>query len=127
MDNYTHRYNTFLEIIWIIVDRVVFKKLHAGQSIHVDEHVPLFARGTSRGGAEKRRLGEWFLAWLGREILALPVWTWAVFLGASLDWRGKQFRVRSDMTVVAIDAKSKGQTTHQNGRGGCVSTRGKID
>ncbi|KAI1442999.1 glycosyltransferase family 21 protein [Annulohypoxylon stygium] len=119
---------------WMGVDRVVFKKLHAGQSIHVDEHTPTFARGFSHGGAEKRRFGEWFLAWLGREFLALPIWTWAVFLGATVNWRGKGFRVRSDMTVVAIDAddeeEQQGLLNQDGPSGGRVSTssiRGKID
>ncbi|KAI1407222.1 glycosyltransferase family 21 protein [Hypoxylon sp. FL1857] len=117
---------------WMIVDRIVFKKLHAGQSIHVDDHTPLFARGTSRGGAEKRRFGEWFLAWLGREILALPIWTWAVFLGTTVNWRGKRFRVRSDMTVVAIDPEDEEQSPllqngHSSSRTSTSSARGKID
>ncbi|KAI0376704.1 glycosyltransferase family 21 protein [Hypomontagnella monticulosa] len=114
--------------LWMAVDRTVFRKLHAGQSIHVDDHTPLFARGTSRGGAEKRRFGEWFLAWLGREVLALPIWTWAVFLGATVDWRGKRFRVRSDMTVVAVDTDSEpdGQGGRLNGHS-VASPRGKID
>ncbi|KAI0158021.1 glycosyltransferase family 21 protein [Hypoxylon sp. FL1284] len=114
---------------WMAVDRAVFKKLHAGQSILVDEHAPPFVRGTSRGGAETRPFGEWFLAWLGREVLALPIWTWAVFLGTSVNWRGKRFRVRADMTVVAIDAEDQEHTSHQNGYGGKrISTeQGKID
>ncbi|KAI1660646.1 glycosyltransferase family 21 protein [Daldinia decipiens] len=115
--------------LWMVVDRIVFRKLHAGHSIHVDEQTPLFARGTSRGGAEKRRFGEWFLAWLGREVLALPIWTWAVFLGATVNWRGKQFRVRSDMTVVSIDSEPEERASAQNGHGanGVSRTRGKKD
>lgn len=115
--------------LWVVVDRIVFRKLHAGHSIHVDEQTPLFARGTSRGGAEKRRFGEWFLAWLGREVLALPIWTWAVFLGATVNWRGKQFRVRSDMTVVSIDSEPEERASAQNGHGanGMSRTRGKKD
>ena len=89
--------------LWMMTDRIVFGRLHAGRSIDVDEVTPAFARGTTRGGAEKRPFGQWFLAWLGREFLALPIWTWAVMLGANVNWRGHEFRVRSDMTVVAID------------------------
>ncbi|KAI2634060.1 glycosyltransferase family 21 protein [Xylaria nigripes] len=89
--------------LWMFIDRAVFKRLHAGFSVSVDEHTPAFARGSIRNGAEKRPFGEWLLAWLGREILALPIWTWAVFLGTGVNWRGKRFRVRSDMTVVAMD------------------------
>ncbi|KAI0508989.1 glycosyltransferase family 21 protein [Xylaria bambusicola] len=93
--------------VWILVDRAVFKRLHAGLSISVDDDTPAFARGSSRGGAEKRLFGEWLLAWVGREVLALPIWTWAVFLGTGVNWRGRQFRVRSDMTVVAMDEDTK--------------------
>ncbi|KAI1420050.1 ceramide glucosyltransferase [Xylaria sp. FL1777] len=93
--------------LWMLVDWVVFTRLQAGLSISVDESTPAFARGASRGGAEKRLFSEWLLAWLGREILALPIWTWAVFLGTGVNWRGRQFRVRSDMTVVAIDENIK--------------------
>ncbi|KAI0017145.1 glycosyltransferase family 21 protein [Xylariomycetidae sp. FL0641] len=105
-------------VSWMLVDRLTFQKLHAGQGILVNEHTPAFARGfSSRGGAEKRPFGEWLFAWLGRELLALPIWTWAVLLGTTVQWRGKQFRVRADMTVVAIeDAQA------MNGRG-----RGKVE
>ncbi|KAI0453521.1 ceramide glucosyltransferase [Xylaria acuta] len=113
--------------LWMLVDRAVSKRLHAGLSISVDENTPSFARGTSRGGAEKRPFGQWLLAWLGREILALPIWTWAVFLGTGVNWRGRRFRVRSDMTVVAMD---EDDTKITNGRGpkdGGGIRGGKID
>ncbi|KAK8041513.1 ceramide glucosyltransferase [Apiospora phragmitis] len=78
----------------------------------IDEHTPAFARGTARGGTERRRLGEWFLAWLGREFLAFPIWAWAVLLGTSVSWRGEKFRVKSDMTVVAWDDQADGDDVH---------------
>ncbi|KAI0393442.1 ceramide glucosyltransferase [Xylariaceae sp. FL0594] len=89
--------------LWMLVDRAVFKLLHAGHSISVDADTPPFARGASRGGAEKRPFGQWLLAWLGREALAFPIWFWAVFFGTGVSWRGRRFRVRADMTVVAVD------------------------
>jgi len=106
-------------MLWMLVDRAVFKLLHAGHSISVDEDTPTFARGASRGGAEKRQFGEWLLAWLGREFLAFPIWLWAVFLGTGVNWRGRQFRVRSDMTVIAIDedtqeTKTRGKNIRSN-------------
>ncbi|KAI1127843.1 ceramide glucosyltransferase [Nemania abortiva] len=115
--------------LWMLVDRVVSKRLHAGLSIAVDENTPSFAAGASRGGAEKRPFGQWLLAWLGREILALPIWTWAVFLGTGVNWRGRRFRVRSDMTVVAMDEDAK-VTKVTNGRVSeevGVIRNGKID
>ncbi|KAK6835088.1 ceramide glucosyltransferase [Apiospora arundinis] len=93
---------------WIVHDRILFGRLHAGHSVQIDEHTPAFARGTARGGTERRRFGEWFLAWLGREFLAFPIWTWAVLLGTSVTWRGEKFRVKSDMTVVAWDEATDG-------------------
>ncbi|KAI1313323.1 ceramide glucosyltransferase [Xylaria venustula] len=118
--------------IWMLVDRAVFKRLHAGLSISVDDNTPPFARGTSRGGAEKRPFAEWLLAWLGREILALPVWTWAVFLGTGVNWRGRRFRVRSDMTVVAMDGDMGVMNGNVNGnvkerKDGKGVGNGKID
>ncbi|KAI1113262.1 ceramide glucosyltransferase [Nemania sp. NC0429] len=100
--------------LWMLLDRAVSGRLHAGLSIRVDGNTPSFARGASRGGAEKRPFGEWLLAWLGREVLALPIWTWAVFLGTGVNWRGRRFRVRSDMTVVAMDEDARDD---MNGRG----------
>ncbi|KAI1321130.1 glycosyltransferase family 21 protein, partial [Xylariaceae sp. FL0255] len=103
-------------ITWMLVDRAVFKRLHAGLSIQVDENTPSFARGASRGGAERRQFGEWLLAWLVREFFALPIWTWAVFLGTGVNWRGKRFRVRSDMTVVAIGGPAETNSRKNDGR-----------
>ncbi|KAI5918827.1 glycosyltransferase family 21 protein [Camillea tinctor] len=116
--------------LWILLDRIVFKKLHAGQSIFIDEETPTFARGSLRGGAEKRRFDEWFLAWLGREVLALPIWTWAVLLGTRVNWRGKRFRVRSDMLVEAMDPEPSSATTTDdegNDRTATAVARGKTD
>ncbi|KAI0123318.1 ceramide glucosyltransferase, partial [Xylariales sp. AK1849] len=90
-------------MIWMIVDRIVSNRLHAGYSVDIDENTPSFAKGSKRGGAERRPFGQWLLAWIGREFLALPIWTWAVLLGTTVTWRGEKFRVRPDMKVVAID------------------------
>ena len=51
-------------------------------------------------GSGKRRDGwQWFCAWLGRELLALPVWAWAVLGGTKVVWRGRRFKVGIDMRV----------------------------
>ncbi|KAG7289206.1 hypothetical protein NEMBOFW57_005569 [Staphylotrichum longicolle] len=93
--------------VWMLVDRVVSNKLRRLQSVEVDEDTPSFARGSGRrGGIEQRPFGEWLAAWVGRELLALPIWTWAVLLGTTVAWRGKRFRVRMDMSVVAIDGET---------------------
>ncbi|KAK9426691.1 putative Ceramide glucosyltransferase [Seiridium unicorne] len=95
---------------WMLLDRMVSNRLHAGYSIDIDENTPAFAKGAKRGGAERRPFGQWLLAWLGRELLALPIWTWAVLLGTTVSWRGQNFRVGSDMSVVSIDAGHQSPT-----------------
>lgn len=88
--------------IWMACDRTVHARLHSCSCVDVDGDTPFFARGGA--GAERRPFfSEWLPAWLGRELLALPIWTWAVLLGTTVTWRGKSFRVRSDMSVVALD------------------------
>ncbi|KAI1822621.1 glycosyltransferase family 21 protein [Xylaria intraflava] len=104
--------------LWMLLDRALSQRLHAGLSISIDEHTPAFARGASRGGAEKRPFGQWLLAWLGREFLALPIWIWAVFLGTEVNWRGRRFRVRTDMTVVAVSEAAEAE--EPDGRGGKI-------
>ncbi|MBE3046135.1 hypothetical protein IMZ48_27075, partial [Candidatus Bathyarchaeota archaeon] len=87
--------------LWLLADRMLFNRLHACGSVGVDADTPRFARGTSRpGGVSARPFKEWLAAWLGRELLALPIWTKAVLLGATVNWRGKTFTVRMDMSVV---------------------------
>lgn len=101
----------FMVTWWMIIDRIFSGKLHQCQSVDVDEDTPSFARGTSRpGGVRYRPFSEWLAAWLGREMLALPIWTWAVLLGTTVTWRGRGFRVRIDMSVVEIDKRNGGPT-----------------
>lgn len=90
---------------WMACDRAVHARLHSCACVDADGDTPLFARGTA---ATKRSFAEWLPAWLGRELLALPIWTWAVLLGTTVTWRGKSFRVRSDMSVVSIDGAKSG-------------------
>lgn len=94
---------------WMACDRAVHARLHSCSSVGADKdkdmHAPFFARGTA---ATRRGFAEWLGAWLGRELLALPIWTWAVLLGTTVTWRGKSFRVRSDMSVVAIGGAKGG-------------------
>ncbi|KIW07323.1 uncharacterized protein PV09_02173 [Verruconis gallopava] len=91
---------------WAITDWTLYKKIHSAASIAQDEHTPLFARPANNGGA-RRPLNEWLLAWLGREALAFPIWLWAVFGGATVTWRGKQFWVGMDMRVHAIEKQAR--------------------
>ncbi|KOS17093.1 Ceramide glucosyltransferase [Escovopsis weberi] len=85
---------------WMLVDWVLFRFLHSGLTVEVDPDTPAFARGTlDKLGMPRRSLAEWIPAWLGRELLALPIWFWAVLLGTRINWRGKEFKVRLDTTV----------------------------
>ena len=93
---------------WMAVDWRIFRLLHSGKSIQVDANTPRFARGNAHnGGMVRRRFKEWFLAWLGRECMALPIWTWAVLCGTTVRWRGKTFRVNLNASVVEVLAGSK--------------------
>ncbi|KEY68065.1 hypothetical protein S7711_06975 [Stachybotrys chartarum IBT 7711] len=85
---------------WMAVDWFTFQRLHAGYTVEQYDGVPYFARGTAyAGGIPRRSYLQWCLAWLGREALALPIWIYAVLLGADVVWRGKTFRVKFDTTV----------------------------
>ncbi len=115
-------------IIWMALDWCTYHKLLACQSVEVDDNTPSFACGTGRlGGIPRRPFGEWLLAWLGREMLALPIWIWAVLLGTTVSWRGKRFLVRMDMTVVEIDEKGRRkQTAAANGKP-TLRAKGHVD
>lgn len=87
---------------WATVDWTLYRKIHSAASIAQEEHTPSFARPARNAGA-RRPLQEWLMAWLGRESLAFPIWFWAIFGGATVNWRGKSFWVGMDMRVHAIE------------------------
>ena len=95
--------------IWMTADFFVYAKLHSGSSIEIDEDTPSFAQPPA--GLSRRSKGEWIAAWVGREVLALPIWTWACLGGTTVVWRGKKFRVQLDMRVVEIRARANGVST----------------
>lgn len=102
-------------MVWMILDSFVYAKLHSGASIELDTDTPSFARPRHNA---RRPFGEWILAWLGREILALPIWTWACYGGTTVIWRGRKFRVGLDMKVKEIMSKTEKTTPEvENGRG----------
>lgn len=110
--------------LWMGLDRWFSGRLRALESVEVDEHTPGFARGSGRrGGVRERPFGEWLAAWVGREVLALPVWTWAVLLGTTVDWRGRHFRVRMDMSVVEMGDASRAQVGVEGAGSGCGGGR----
>lgn len=98
---------------WMLCDRAVHARLHSCASVGAGPDAPFFVRGHTTA-ARRPFASEWLPAWVGRELLALPIWTWAVLLGTTVAWRGKSFRVRSDMSVVALDG-AKGSGSAANG------------
>jgi ceramide glucosyltransferase len=96
-------------LVWVTVDSFVYAKLHSGSSIEIDEDTPSFAQPPT--GWSRRSIGEWLAAWIGREVLALPIWSWACLGGTTVMWRGKKFRVGLDMRVVEIKERGKNVST----------------
>lgn len=122
--------------VWMLADWVVFRQLHSAKSVEVNELTPEFAKGTTTGSTTPyhRTFTEWLPAWLVREILALPIWTWAVLLGGTVNWRGKTFRVRFDTTVeeilpaggaAAADARDDSRPSKQTSVNGRAVVSGK--
>lgn len=87
--------------VWALVDWTVYLLLHSGRTIDKnDKGVPSFARPLTR--FSRRPFLAWLAAWLGREILALPIWIWAFWGGVTVVWRDRTFRVGTDMRVHEI-------------------------
>ncbi|TGO37992.1 hypothetical protein BHYA_0084g00230 [Botrytis hyacinthi] len=100
---------------WMTLDWFVYAHLHSGASIELDVNTPSFARPPQT--RSRRPFKEWASAWLGREILALPIWIWACLGGTTVMWRGKKFRVNLDMKVIEIKGEKKSSTPEiENGR-----------
>jgi ceramide glucosyltransferase len=83
--------------VWMTVDRILYVRMQSGRSIEGVSALPDFVRFS-----KPRPASEWAPAWLGRELLALPIWTWAIYGGVTVNWRGKRFRVGLDMRVKEI-------------------------
>jgi ceramide glucosyltransferase len=87
-------------LTWVTVDWFAYAKLHSCASVELDSDTPSFARPPV--GLQRRPLKEWLSAWFGRELLALPIWTLAVWGGTTVVWRSKTFWVGMDMKVHEI-------------------------
>lgn len=90
--------------VWCTMDWKLYQFLQSASSVHVDDDTPVFARAPK--GGKRRSFHEWLAAWLGREILALPIWLWAFYGGTQVEWRGKNFWVGMDMRVHEIDGRN---------------------
>ncbi|KAF3479756.1 ceramide glucosyltransferase [Arthroderma uncinatum] len=93
--------------VWMLMDFMLYRTLLSSITIEVDENTPQFARPPPPGSIARRSFPEWFLAWLGRETLALPIWIWSVFGGATIIWRDREFRVGMDNVAHAVGPVSK--------------------
>ncbi|KAJ5182560.1 hypothetical protein N7492_000176 [Penicillium capsulatum] len=86
--------------MWVLVDWTLYIKLHSARAVEVDEKTPSFARPVRRAYQTTRRpFRQWFSAWLGRELLALPIWLSAVYGGVTVVWRDRRFKVGFDARV----------------------------
>lgn len=104
-------------VSWILIDWTLYIKLHSARSIEVDEDTPPFARPQRRDSFQitRRTFKQWLLAWLGRELLALPIWVMAVYGGATIVWRGRRFTVGLDAKVREIDPASPSEEGSSTG------------
>ena len=75
---------------WFINDFLLYRTLVSSSSLHtLDAQKPLqFLR--------------FFRAWISREVLALPLYLYAM-AGTKISWRDQEYRCVSDGTAVAID------------------------
>jgi len=110
-------------ITWMLLDSLVYAKLHSGSSVELDVDTPSFA--IPYIGRSRRSLKEWVLAWLGREFLALPIWIWACLGGTTVMWRGKKFYVGLDMKVKEI--KDEKKTSTPRAANGSAKGKGRLD
>lgn len=112
--------------LWCLVDYVQYLLLHSAKTVELDEHTPDFIlpqrsrrayhnapslepllgdktpREPSLLDGARRTFREWFAAWLGREVSALPIWLVAFYGGVTVEWRGRKFWVGLDMRVHEI-------------------------
>lgn len=96
-------------VVWASTDWFLYRLLHSGSTIEAENsaegekvgRVPDFVQ-TPNKNSSKRSFLEWLIAWMGREALALPIWTWAFWGGTTVVWRNRRFKVGMDMRVREI-------------------------
>lgn len=76
-------------VTWCAIDRIQWNALHTWEG----NAKPSFANN-----GRVRSLVKWTTFWLIREFGALPSWLRAM-AGNSIEWRSREFRIKSDMTV----------------------------
>jgi ceramide glucosyltransferase len=98
--------------VWAAVDWILYLKIHSGATVEIDPYTVPFVRQRSsalkRGTLEqnhwtiRRPFHHWLLAWLGREILAFPIWLWAIYGGTTVVWRDRTFKVSLNTRVTEV-------------------------
>ena len=83
--------------LWAAVDYWVWNMLQQWAGEANEKATPAFV-----GSGSQRSFTGWLAAWLGREILAWPIWAWAVMGGTTVVWRDRKFWVGMDMRVHEI-------------------------
>jgi ceramide glucosyltransferase len=105
--------------VWMAADWFVYVKLHSRGFVEVDSNTPPFALPPL--GSRRRRLHEWVFAWIGRELLALPIWVMAEW-GSTIVWRSNTFRIGMDMKVYEVETEGT-KTACRSQRKGSVRTK----
>ena len=97
-------------MVWSLCDYLNFKILHSFEDIPLDHHTPRFIREVRMKLVRRKweSLLGWCCQWLGREMLALPIFLWAMLPG-DVWWRGQRYRVRWDMTVEEVGEPRAGK------------------
>jgi len=80
--------------IWATTDYFLYQELHSNKSVNIDSNTPYWIRRVCAGpdNRPKRPLLSWLPQWIGRELLAFPIWVTAM-TGGDVSWRGTKFTV----------------------------------
>lgn len=75
-------------VAWCLGDWLLYLSIHRYETVNLkNPDVPVWL-----AGGRRRSFFTWFLQWLGRELMALPIWFEGMF-GRSVNWRGHDFSV----------------------------------
>lgn len=88
---------------WILFG--LFYGLHLAAWYYVDTQVLLSLQGGHPLPDAERRY--FFPAWCMRELLAFPIWLWAM-AGSTVTWRGKRYRILQDARAARLEPRRAG-------------------
>ncbi|MCJ1235018.1 hypothetical protein MMC14_002982 [Varicellaria rhodocarpa] len=100
---------------WMAVDFTVWRILQGWKGEVGNRRMKeFFNYGNSKGlppfvgsSGKNRGFGQFLLGWVGREVLALPIWVLAVLGGATVVWRGRTYKVGMDARVQEVGVEKK--------------------